>query len=389
MNAQRADCESAKQRRREATIWYMERRSHPELPPVAARAWEEWIADPTNRAEYDAIQNFLTMVRSCPPPPLPERAEYLADTQSEESETVDESGVLTGWGETTHVTKGLHVRHRFLVAVGCAAVAASVVLRVCPSPADWLKTTFSPAVHYETAVGEVRKIFLEDQSAVTLAGSTRLKVMYSDTRRRVVLERGEAFFAVKHNPRVPFEVQAGSGDITVLGTEFDVHRYPDEVKVAVKKGAVKVSADGSAGWAFFPVSSDRSDGVASLAATETHTAEVQAGHEVDYGENGKIGAVQQSAMEEVALWLYGSRTYQNRSLVRVIEDLQLYLSRRVDLDPDMSAFLVTTRIDNLDPARAEKWIHRLPSVYPVDIDESNPRILRIRCRVPGCTSPPP
>jgi transmembrane sensor len=387
MNAQRADSESAKQRRREATLWYMERRAHPELPPSLAREWEKWIADPANRAEYESIQRFLTLVRSCPRPPLPERAEYLTSTRSEEFETVDAPGVPTGRGETTHVTKALGVMPRVLVAVVCVAAAAGVlVLRPGSSAVDWLRMTFAPASHYETAAGEIRTILLEDQSTVTLAGSTRVKVLYSDTRRRVVLERGEAFFDVKHNPRVPFEVQAGRGDVTVLGTAFDVHRYPDDVKVAVKEGAVKVSADGSASWAFFPVSSDRSDGVGSPTATETHTTEVQAGHEVNYGENGKIGAVQQSAMEEVASWLYGSRTYRDRSLVRVIEDLQLYLSRRIDLDPDMSAFLITTRIDNLDSARVEEWIHRLPSVYPIEIDESNPRILRIRCRVPGCTN---
>lgn len=390
MNAQCADSEAAKQRRREATIWYMERRSHPELPPAAARAWEEWIADSANSAEYDAIQCFLTMVRSCPPPPLPDRTELSTDTSSDESEAVDEPGLLNDWGRATHVTRRVGVVLRLIGAVGCVAVAASaVVLLLYSGSIDWLRAIFLPAPHYETAVGEVRQFLLEDHSAVILAGSTRLKVLYSATRRRVVLERGEAFFTVKQDSRVPFEVQAGSGVITDLGTEFDVRRYPDNVNVAVMKGAVKVSAGGSASWGLFSANSDRLDSVAPPTATDIHTAEVQAGHEVNYGENGKIGAVQQSALEEVTLWLYGRRTYRDKSLVRVLEDLQLYLSRRIDLDPDMSAFLVTARFNTLDSSMVEKWIHRLPKIYPVEIDDSNPRILRIRCLSQGCTNSPP
>ena len=59
------------------------------------------------------------------------------------------------------------------------------------------------------------------------------------TQERVVwLDRGEAFFQIKHDAAHPFVVMVGDRRITDLGTQFVVRREPSRLKVAVMQGRV-------------------------------------------------------------------------------------------------------------------------------------------------------
>jgi transmembrane sensor len=102
-------------------------------------------------------------------------------------------------------------------------------------------------VQYETAVSEQRDVLLADGSRVTLNTDTTLTVHYAASSRRVELERGEAIFAVKHDAARPFEVVAGQTVTRALGTEFNVDRRRDRIKVSVIEGVVRVSAAGDDG----------------------------------------------------------------------------------------------------------------------------------------------
>lgn len=59
--------------------------------------------------------------------------------------------------------------------------------------------------------------------------------------RRTVSLKGEAFFKVTHNPEKPFVVETGLGNITVLGTEFNVNAVSDTLlEVTCQSGKVQV-----------------------------------------------------------------------------------------------------------------------------------------------------
>lgn len=378
MNARRPESKSAARRRREARIWHMERRSNPQLPPVAARAWEAWKQDPANFAEYQAFEDFLSLLSSSPMPPLPSTAELLADTGNDVPDRADEPDGLDDLLRTPRVTRDWRASPRVLISTAGALAASIAVVWVGPGALGWVKSTFVPAPQYETAAGQVRQISLEEHSVATLAGSTRLKVLFSATHRRVILEQGEVLFNVTHNASAPFEVHVGSSVITDLGTTFDVHRYPHDVEVAVTEGAVKVSVEATVGSGVEPTPNK----------AEAQTLKVQAGEQLHYNESERTAVVRASALEEVTSWLYGTRLYRDKPLVKVIQDMQLYLSRPIDLDPDMSALRFTGRFDKLNSAQAEQWVRGLPNIYPIEIDDLDPRILRIRCRVPGCADAP-
>jgi transmembrane sensor len=93
---------------------------------------------------------------------------------------------------------------------------------------------------HATGPGQIETIALDDGSVVWLNADSRVRVEFTAPFRRVVLERGEAFFKVAHDTSRPFVVEAEPRRIVVTGTEFDVRRAPDAVEVSVAEGHVKV-----------------------------------------------------------------------------------------------------------------------------------------------------
>ncbi|MGV3479315.1 MAG: FecR family protein [Sphingobium sp.] len=95
---------------------------------------------------------------------------------------------------------------------------------------------------YETRLGEMRVVTLEDGSAVTLNTASRIRVAFADARRTVTLEEGEALFDVAKDPARPFIVEAGGTSVRAVGTSFSVKRLNDApVEVLVREGIVEVA----------------------------------------------------------------------------------------------------------------------------------------------------
>jgi transmembrane sensor len=147
-------------------------------------------------------------------------------------------------------------RRRTLASAGAALIVAMVGvggwLRLAPSPMP-----AAPMVaRYETPRGQQRAIRLADGSSLRLSGATRVAVTLAGDRREVLLEQGEAYFDVAHDPARPFTVHAGASSARVLGTAFDLDLRRARVELAVYRGAVGFGAEGAgtprvvvkAGW---------------------------------------------------------------------------------------------------------------------------------------------
>ena len=97
-----------------------------------------------------------------------------------------------------------------------------------------------------TAKGNQYQLILSDGSKVWLnAGSSmRFPTAFKGNQRRVEIT-GEAYFEIAKNRAMPFKIQAGSGEIDVLGTHFNVNAYADEptVKTTLLEGAVAVKKE--------------------------------------------------------------------------------------------------------------------------------------------------
>lgn len=124
-----------------------------------------------------------------------------------------------------------------LAVLGAAACAALVIV------ARPLLPTFRDQDFIVTAHGEQRQMPLQDGSRLHINTDSKLRVVFSDHERRVLIERGEAFFEVTRDPRRPFVVATGDSEVRVVGTKFSVHREPQRIDVVVTEGQVKVRPD--------------------------------------------------------------------------------------------------------------------------------------------------
>lgn len=101
-------------------------------------------------------------------------------------------------------------------------------------------TTEVRQVFFDTPVGGHRLVGLEDGSKVELNTKTTVRTAFSNAKREVWLDRGEAYFEIAHRDGQPFMVHAGRQTVTVLGTKFSVRRDRDRVTVNVLDGRVRV-----------------------------------------------------------------------------------------------------------------------------------------------------
>ncbi|MBS0473462.1 MAG: FecR domain-containing protein [Proteobacteria bacterium] len=97
-----------------------------------------------------------------------------------------------------------------------------------------------PQESYETPVGARETVHLADGSTMELNTNTAVRATIDETNRKLVLDHGEVYLQVVHDPARPFVVIAGRRRITDLGTKFSVRRDGDKVDVLVSEGRVSI-----------------------------------------------------------------------------------------------------------------------------------------------------
>ncbi len=95
---------------------------------------------------------------------------------------------------------------------------------------------------YSTPLGGRETIAFSDGTRIELNTDTVLRTRMTAAERIVWIDRGEAFFRVKHDSTHPFIVIAGNRRVTDLGTAFLVRRDPARLEVAVMQGRVRFEA---------------------------------------------------------------------------------------------------------------------------------------------------
>jgi transmembrane sensor len=113
-------------------------------------------------------------------------------------------------------------------------------------------TSFSKAgtarnINISTPRGGTYQVVLPDGTKVWLNAASTIKFPFSfeGAKQRIVELTGEAYFAVRKSPDVPFVVKSRGQEARVLGTEFNISSYPDEEKVrtTLVEGSLRVTAD--------------------------------------------------------------------------------------------------------------------------------------------------
>lgn len=124
------------------------------------------------------------------------------------------------------------------------AWAAAVVLVIAAS-LIWRTDPFDRRFGVQeiaTAADETVTVALREGTVVRLAPRSVLRVNERGSGREVSLS-GRAYFAVARRENHPFRVRTPFGDVSVLGTRFELDSQTPDLRVTVVEGAVTVAVD--------------------------------------------------------------------------------------------------------------------------------------------------
>lgn len=123
-------------------------------------------------------------------------------------------------------------------------IAAGLIVMVLAGAGAAYYFTIPREVTYATPVGGHEAIALNDGSHIELNTDTVLHVQNSDRKQIVKLEKGEAYFQVKHNPSRKFVVLIGDHTVTDLGTKFLIRSEPNRLEIALTEGRAQFDTQG-------------------------------------------------------------------------------------------------------------------------------------------------
>jgi transmembrane sensor len=175
---------------------------------------------------------------------------------------------------------------------------------------------FKSGDRYNSGVGELRRVALEDGSSMLLNTETRAVVRLSNATRDVTLAEGEALFNVAHDPHRPFIVHAGSVTVKAIGTAFSVRSDAQRVDVTVTEGVVEVISDEGAP-------------ALHLSANEHAT--------VARARVAQIEAVAPHEMERRLAWQTGQLEFDGQSLGDAVAEINRHNRRQILVtDPQLA-----------------------------------------------------
>ena len=123
-------------------------------------------------------------------------------------------------------------------------VAAAAIVAVTCGVAGYQYVKSSPdrGMTYTTPIGGRETISLSDGSRIELNTNTVLRIGANRNTRTAFLERGEAYFDIRHDAARPFVVIAAGHRITDLGTKFSIRDASDRLEVTLFQGKARLEA---------------------------------------------------------------------------------------------------------------------------------------------------
>ncbi len=302
--------------REQALDWFA-REQLGTLAPHEQRERDAWLArDPANEREYRSLQQVWHVADHLPK----DEMRAIMDSPDHGARRITRRHLLMGTGATF------------------AAVAAGAWV----SRPMWAE---SPVFTQRllTARGERKQVELPDGSRLDLNTDTELSIAFYESHRSVDLLRGEALFAVHADKNRPFAVEAGSTQVLVTGTQFNVRREADEVTVAVREGSVQLST--GPWWR-----RERALLRAGQLSSALHNSLVQ---------------FDKDRVEAMTAWQQGRIVFRDVPLSLVASELSRYLAQPVRVtDPQVAKLRISGTLSIEEPTAA---LAILPDIAPVKV----------------------
>ncbi len=183
------------------------------------------------------------------------------------------------------------------------SVAAAIAVAVA-APMFWQT---APDTVYTTATGEHRLVTLAGGTAIDLGPSTQL-IAKAGNPNDLRLERGEAYFAVPHDPNRTLAIKAGDYTVSDIGTTFEINRTGDILTVAV------------------------ADGHVSIANPRATAVQLSAGQQLIADPEKPVQTIGPVARGDIGSWRHGRLIYADTPLPVVAADIARYSGKRVEVD---------------------------------------------------------
>lgn len=182
---------------------------------------------------------------------------------------------------------------------------------------------------FETGIGEVRIVTLEDGSVLTLNTASRVAVRYDDARRSIRLAEGEVLFDVARDPARPFVVDAGQAAVRAVGTSFTVRRLADApIEVLVREGVVELT---------------RATAPAPVRLAANMRAQARPGAEA------APVAIAPAEMARELAWREGRLAFEGETLAAAAAHFARYSETRIVVDPAVAGQEITGLFAANDP----------------------------------------
>lgn len=245
-----------------------------------------------------------------------------------------------------------------------SVIAACIVLIAGLGSAGYFLHWFGPGNVYSTSIGAISSVALADGSVVTLNTASRIRIEFEPKERRVVLEKGEAYFAVKKNPARPFVVIAGNQRIVDLGTHFSVRRDPSGIRVVVTEGVVRLESP-----SVLPRPSGAGLPMSSPPGLPAIGVPLRAGT-VALMKDGDLLVHKESIheAEQLVSWREGYLTFQNTTLADAVAEFNRYSVRQIKIaDPQVADIRIS---GTFRPTNYEAFVRLLHEGYGINVHET-------------------
>jgi transmembrane sensor len=237
-------------------------------------------------------------------------------------------------------------RRRFVVVTAAATAILAAIGGVAFLS---LQHDEAPTVAYVTKPGESRLIELADGSQLILNYATEVDVRLGRGTRLLTLHKGEALFVVAHDTTRPFKVDAGDGEVTALGTRFEVRSDARGVAVTLLEGSVAV---------------DRTK-------NQEHVR-LQPGDQVRFAPAAAMTRLQVDA-EVVASWSTGRLRFRSTPLAEALDEVNRYSVTQIRItDPTLNDVPISGTFKVGDTASV---VAALTALLPVQSRENDGQIL--------------
>lgn len=203
----------------------------------------------------------------------------------------------------------------FSIAAISTAAAVALLLITLAIPKD-----NQPDVYGFLTYESRDTLYLPDSTMVVLNKNSKINYTseYANTERRVKLI-GEGYFDVRKNKSVPFVVEMDKGQITVLGTVFNIRTYDADnfIKATLVSGSIQFN---------MPENSDQ--------------ITLQPGQELNFNKKTDEISIRKVDVDKALLWLNEIYRYESTTLQYLLTDIGVINNMQVSIADNKLANMV-------------------------------------------------